>query len=60
VTKRASPKRRRVACSPPPCGTVDPLALLSRAKARGLLSDDQLDLALRLMLRRLVPQVVTK
>jgi hypothetical protein len=56
------PKRRRAIACPEAPVCVDPLALLARAKVRGVLTDAEHDLALRLLLRRtgLHPQVVTK
>jgi hypothetical protein len=63
MTRKPSTRRRAVACAPsPPCGVADPLQLLARAKARGVLSDEDHDLAIRLLLRRagLHPTIITK
>jgi hypothetical protein len=54
-------KRRRIECRPTPCGIGEAMELLRAARARGLVSEEQLDLSLKLLLRRhgLVPATVT-
>jgi hypothetical protein len=61
VPMTRKPKRRTVACPETPV-CVDPLALLARAKVRGVLADAEHDLAIRLLLRRagLSPNIITK
>jgi hypothetical protein len=58
---RKPAKRRRVVARPP-VGIGEAMALLGAARARGLVTDEQFDLSLKLLLRRhgLAPTTVAK